>query len=94
MRIEFTANVFREGGAFVSYAPELDVSSCGATWDEARKNLDEAARLFLEAALESQMLTEVLEERGYTRSRESWLKPEFLSTEPAGVEIPLEHAET
>lgn len=94
MRIEFTANIFREGDQFVAHAPELDVSSCGSTGEEARRNLDEAVRLFLEDAASSGTLESILEECGYTRSDHSWLAPRLVFAEPGAVDLPLEHAQT
>lgn len=49
-RIEFDGIVFLEGETYVSYCPELDVSSCGDTIEKARQNLSTAVRLFLEEA--------------------------------------------
>ena len=46
--IDFTAQVWKEGAAYVAYAPELDVSSCGDSVAEARARLREAMSLFLE----------------------------------------------
>ena len=46
--IDFTAHVWKEGPTFVSYTPELDVSSCGDSVTEARARLREAVSLFLE----------------------------------------------
>ena len=46
--IDFTAHVWKEGPTFVSYSPELDVSSCGNSVAEARARLREAVSLFLE----------------------------------------------
>ena len=42
--------VEREGDAFVSRCPELDVASQGETIEEADANLREAVELFLECA--------------------------------------------
>ncbi|MBI3659372.1 type II toxin-antitoxin system HicB family antitoxin [Candidatus Acetothermia bacterium] len=42
--------IWQERNVFVSYCPELDVSSCGDTVEAARVNLREAVRLFLEEA--------------------------------------------
>ena len=94
MRIEFTANIFREGDQFVSHAPELDVSSCGATYNEARRNLDEAVRLFLEDSATSGTLESILEECGYTRSGDSWRAPQLVAAEPGAIHLPPEHAQT
>lgn len=62
MRVELTTTIFREGEQFVSYTPELDVSSCGARHEEAQANLDEAVRLFLAEAAESGMIEETLQQ--------------------------------
>jgi predicted RNase H-like HicB family nuclease len=45
-----TAIIEREGNGYVSLCPELDIASQGATVEEARANLEEAVRLFLETA--------------------------------------------
>lgn len=44
------AFIRREGDGYVSLCPELDVASQGDTVEQARTNLAEAVRLFLEAA--------------------------------------------
>lgn len=46
----FTAIIQRENDGFVALCPELDVASQGDTAEEARANLTEAVKLFLEAA--------------------------------------------
>jgi predicted RNase H-like HicB family nuclease len=46
----FTAIIEREGDGFVSFCPELDVTSQGDTIEEARANLREAVELLLETA--------------------------------------------
>ena len=43
-----TATLWKEGDSYVSLCPELDVSSCGGTPDEALAGLKEAVELFLE----------------------------------------------
>ena len=37
-----------EDAPFVAYSPELDVSSCGASEEDARRNLDEAIQIVFE----------------------------------------------
>ena len=48
MEINFMTQIWQEGKMYVSYAPELDISSCGKTALEAQKNLHEAAEIFFE----------------------------------------------
>lgn len=45
-----TATIWREDGTYVSLCPELDVSSCGESPDEALAALKEAVELYLENA--------------------------------------------
>jgi predicted RNase H-like HicB family nuclease len=54
--ISYTVHIFREGRTYVAYAPELDLSSCGATDDEARKNIRDAVQGFLETSAEIVLL--------------------------------------
>ncbi|MGA3323779.1 MAG: type II toxin-antitoxin system HicB family antitoxin [Terriglobia bacterium] len=77
--ISFTVHTFKEGQTFVAYVPELDVSSCGATDEEARRNIRDAVRGFLETSAEMGTLAEILEEAGYEHDGETWRASEFVS---------------
>lgn len=77
--IAYTVHVFKEGKTYVAYAPELDISSCGSTDEEARKNIRDAVRGFLETSADTGTLPEILEEAGYVREGEKWREPEFVS---------------
>jgi predicted RNase H-like HicB family nuclease len=57
--IGFDMVVFKEGETFDAYCPELDVSSCGHSTDQARQNLKTAIRLFLEEAEKMGTLKEI-----------------------------------
>ncbi|MEK7532137.1 MAG: type II toxin-antitoxin system HicB family antitoxin [Patescibacteria group bacterium] len=78
--IQLTAEVWKEGGTYVSYVPQLDISSCGETVDEARKNIREAAELFIEGLEKNGTLTQVLEEAGFTLD-DNWKAPELVAFE-------------
>jgi predicted RNase H-like HicB family nuclease len=77
--ISFTVHTFREGKTYVAYVAELDLSSCGATDEEARKNIRDAVRGFLETSAEMGTLAEILQEAGYEHDGETWRAPEFVS---------------
>lgn len=51
----FTALLEREDNMYVSLCPELDIASQGTTVEEAKNNLQEAVKLFLETASESEI---------------------------------------
>lgn len=63
----FTVHLLKEGSSLVAHAPELDVSSCGNTEEEARTNIKDALRGFLETSQEMTTLEEIVEEAGYRR---------------------------
>ena len=85
--ISYTVHTFKEGPNYVAYVPELDVSSCGATDDEARKNIQEAVQGLLATSAEMGTLNEVLEESGYERVGGSWRSPEFVSLDRLQVSL-------
>jgi predicted RNase H-like HicB family nuclease len=43
-----TVEIWKEGGMFTAYCPELDIASCGHTSEEAKKNLSEVIEIQLE----------------------------------------------
>jgi predicted RNase H-like HicB family nuclease len=80
--IAFDMMVFKEGKTFVSYCPELDVSSCGDDVDQARTNLKTAVRLFLEEAEKMGTLSEILTEAGYEEDAAgNWNPPPMIAVE-------------
>ena len=55
MTKQMTAIIEREGDAYVSLCPQLDIASQGETVTEARENLREALELFFETASASEI---------------------------------------
>lgn len=80
---DITMNTFvwKEDGMYVSYAPQLDVSSCGKTAREAKKNIKEALGLFLEEAAAMGTLDDILTESGLKRKQKTWKAPERVALE-------------
>jgi len=77
--IAYTVHTFKEGNAFVAHVPELDVSSCGATDEEARRNIRDAVQGFLESSAAMGTLEQILEEAGYQKKGQNWEAPEFIA---------------
>ena len=77
--ISFTVHLFKEGAVYVAYVPELDVSSCGDTAEQARNNIQDAVRGFVHTSQEMGTLKDILEESGYHLEGEVWRAPEFVS---------------
>jgi predicted RNase H-like HicB family nuclease len=83
----FDTHIFKEGDTYVAYVPALDVSSCGATGEEARRNIRDAVRGFLAASADLGTLDEILEEAGYKPEGEGWRAPEFVSMDRLTMSI-------
>lgn len=88
MELKLTSQIFEEGGVYVSYTPELDISSCGKSVDEAKKNLVEAVEGFLEEAARMGTLAQILEEAGFIREGEEWRPPEAMIIEKISLPVP------
>jgi len=83
----FDTHIFKEGDTFVAYVPALDLSSCGATDEEARRNIRDAVRGFLDSCARMGTLEEVLQEAGYRHEGEDWRAPEFVSVDRLTMSI-------
>jgi predicted RNase H-like HicB family nuclease len=83
----FVTNIFKEGDTYVAYVPALDLSSCGATDEEARRNIRDAVRGFIETSADMGTLDEILEEAGYEQEDEGWKAPEFVSVDQLTMSI-------
>jgi predicted RNase H-like HicB family nuclease len=79
--IAYTVHTFKENGTYVAYVPELDVSSCGATQEDAMRNIRDAVEGFLESSAAHGSLEWVLEEAGYRRNGALWESPEYIGVD-------------
>lgn len=87
MDFSFDAQIFKEGETYVAYVPALDLSSCGATAEEARRNIRDAVRGFIATSARMGTLDEILQESGYSREGEQWRAPEFVSIDHLTMSI-------
>lgn len=82
MQIKFSLHIWQEGKMFVAYTPQLDISSCGETLDEAKNNLLEAVNIFLKETTKMGTLKDILEEAGFTKENyKTWDGPELVAME-------------
>jgi len=82
VRMDFDMVVFREEETFIAHSPELDVSSCGSSVEQARTNLRTAVRLFVEEAEKMGTLGDILAEAGYQKDGSGkWTPPGFVAME-------------
>lgn len=50
----------KEKKSFIAFSPALDLSTCGRTFEEAKKNFAEALEIFIEECLKMGTLGKVL----------------------------------
>lgn len=85
--IQLHTEIWREGEMYVAYVPPLDLSSCGRTVEEAKKNIGEATAAFLETAQEMGTLKDILEEAGFSFRPEGWQAPKLVALEKVNLAL-------
>lgn len=78
--IQLNATIWKEGDTHVAYNPQLDISSCGGTLEEAKQNLADAVTAFIDEARSMGTLQQILEEAGFHGGAE-WRAPHIEVTE-------------
>jgi len=77
MRIFLTTKIWKEGGHYIAYTPELDIASQGKSVTHAEKRLREAVELFLEETKRMGTFREVLEKAGFLKRGHRWVAPQI-----------------
>ncbi len=85
--IAYTIHTFKEGSTYDVYVPELDLSSCGATRDDARKNIRDAVAGFVESSAARGALDLLLEDAGYKKNGDFWEPPEVVALDREKVTV-------
>ena len=81
----------REGLKFVAYTPALDISTCGNTFEQAKKRFAEALDIFFQELVKMGTLDQVLSDCGWTkvaRPRAHWVPPVLIGQEQQSISIP------
>jgi predicted RNase H-like HicB family nuclease len=86
--IALSVQVWKEGASYVAYSPELDVSSCGKTANQAKTRLREAVALFIEEAARMGTLEEILAESGFERRGKTYRQRAVLTREKIRLALP------
>lgn len=88
MNIQFSSVIFKEDNVYIAYCPQLDVSSCGDTSEEAVRMLKEAVRLFLEETEKMGTLESILSEAGFHWDKDSIYNPsKVVSTKVVNFDV-------
>ena len=65
MKFRLTEEIWKEGNMYVSYCPELDISSCGESVEQAKRNLVETIHINIEETKNMGTFNQFLEECGF-----------------------------
>lgn len=86
--IAFSVPVWKEGANYVAYSPELNISSCGKSASQAKKQLREAPSLFIEEAARVGTLEEIVAESGFERRGKTSRQRPILAREKMRLTLP------
>ena len=81
MNVDYTVQIWQEGGQFIAHAMPLDIMSSGTTLQESREALQEAVELFFATASELGTLSDILAEVGYEYREGTWSSPTWIAIE-------------
>jgi predicted RNase H-like HicB family nuclease len=89
MKIRLTEEIWKEGNMYVSYCPELDVSSCGEDVEQAKKNLVETIIINIEETKKLGTFEQFIEECGLDENIPNILsaRKELVGFTP--IEVPV-----
>jgi predicted RNase H-like HicB family nuclease len=88
MDTNLTALFFREDeNTVIAACPTLDISTCGSTLEEARKNFTEMVELFFEEAASMGTLEQVLTDCGWKKHNDKYFEPQLIATETETIKI-------
>jgi hypothetical protein len=76
----------KEEKSFVAFSPALDLSTCGRTLEESKKNFIEAVGIFFEECTKMGTLQDVLLSCGWVKKpKKGWVPPIYLGEEKIKV---------
>ena len=70
MKFRLTEEIWKEGNMYVSYCPELDISSCGENVEQAKRNLIETILINIEETKNMGTFDQFLEECGFEQNND------------------------
>jgi predicted RNase H-like HicB family nuclease len=89
LSLNLQTSFLREGDKFIAYAPALDLSTSGDTYEQAKKRFEEVVEVFFEEIFNKGTLNEVLEGLGWKKVNAQWQPPLVVGQESQTINIPL-----
>ncbi len=82
----------RESDQFVAYTPALDLSTSGATLEEAKKNFTEAVEIFFDEIIEMGTFEDVLLDLGWKKQNQDFIPPVIVAQGMESIRVPFVHS--
>ena len=81
VKLEFNlpVSILKEGDTFIAFTPALDLSTCGDTFEEAKKRFSEIVNIFFEELVKKGTLEDVLLDLGWKKFQSRWNPPVVVS---------------
>lgn len=89
IKLNLPVSFIRESDQFVAYTPALDLSTSGATLEDAKKNFNEAVELFFDEIVAMGTLEDVLLDLGWKKQENSFIPPVVISQGMESVRVPF-----
>ena len=89
MKFHLTEEIWKEGNMYVSYCPELDISSCGENVQQAKQNLLETILINIEETKKAGTIEKFIEECGLEQSADGTfsVRKELIGFTPIEVGV-------
>jgi hypothetical protein len=81
-------SIIKEGKSYIAYSYALDLSTCGKSFNEAKKRFGEIVAIFFEELIKKDSLDKVLENLGWSKVKKNWMPPMLISQELEEMKIP------
>lgn len=78
-RFDLEIYIFKDGHAYVSYCPSLDISTSGKTFNDAVKNFYEMFQMHIEYCVKNNTLIQDLKNHGWVISNDALTPPNFTN---------------
>ena len=91
LNISLTVDIYKENGKFIAYAPALDLSTCGNTFEKAKRRFEEVVEIFIDELEKDGTLEDVLCSLGWrkvSKPHKRWIPPSFVGQIQENIEIP------
>lgn len=85
LEVNLPVSFLKEGNKYVAYTPALDLSTCGNSYQQAKKRFAEVVDIFFAELIDNGTLEEVLSGLGWKKTQATWNPPVLISQELQAV---------